>query len=410
MSKSQQPKPCPFCGWGTIIDGGLLLSHVCECNSCHAKTKKYKTWEEAVEAWNQRIVEQTKTRDELHDKKEIIRLNEIINNMELQLQIQKAIIEACIANETYEESWQQKFDSIQSFANYMKALNNALLTSFYYQKENITVEEIEKRLERFTDNSVEKQAYMEVYMKFNTEIATNKIIAWIQHWFTAKGPEHKAIIGISGGIDSSVVAALCVKALGKDSVIGVIMPNGSQADINDSYALCGHLGISHYYGDINDAFRSIINICESKGKTASDQTFINLPPRLRMAVLYAIAQTEKGFVANTCNYSESYIGYDTLWGDDTGSFAPIAELTKSEVKEVGKYLLLPSSLIQKSPADGLSGKTDEDSFGFTYDILDTYLRNHVCPEEIKIKIDSMHQASEFKRRMVQIECCHVFAE
>lgn len=244
----------------------------------------------------------------------------------------------------------------------------------------------------------------------DTEKTTNKIITWIQQWFLANGPLHKAIIGISGGIDSSVVAALCVKALGKENVIGVIMPNGSQADINDSYTLCGHLGITHYYGDINTAFNSIISVCESKGHTASKQTTINLPPRLRMAVLYAIAQTEKGFVANTCNYSESYIGYDTLWGDNTGSFAPIAELTKSEVREVGKYLLLPSSLIQKSPADGLSGLTDEESFGFTYEVLDTYLRDGECPEEIKKKIDFMHQTSEFKRRMVHIECCHVFEE
>ena len=231
---------------------------------------------------------------------------------------------------------------------------------------------------------------------FNAIEIKDRIVAWIREWFEQNGKGCNAVIGISGGKDSSVVAALCVEALGKDRVIGVKMPCGVQPDIDDSNKLIQCLGIKSYTMNIWDAVVGIDNQFPTDIEI-SKQTTINLPPRIRMATLYAISQSVNGRVACTDNLSESYIGYSTRWGDNIGDFCPLANLTTEEVVAVGDACGLPYELTHKIPSDGLCGKTDEDRFGFTYEVLNKYIRTGVCEdEETRRRIDEMHQRNLFK--------------
>ena len=219
------------------------------------------------------------------------------------------------------------------------------------------------------------------------------LVEWIQKWFNDNGPECKAVIGISGGKDSSIVAALCVEALGKDRVIGVMMPNGIQDE--DSIKLIEHLGIQSITVDIKTAYVSIVSAINAQGSVTS-QTNMNLPPRLRMAALYAVSQSINGRVANTCNLSEIYIGWETRWGDAVGDFAPLAGLTCSEVITLGRELNLPITFIEKTPSDGLCGHSDEEAFGFSYDELDRWIRLGEKGENLG-KIRDLHFKNSFKK-------------
>lgn len=240
---------------------------------------------------------------------------------------------------------------------------------------------------------------MTMNYRFNVKKVTEECIDWINDWFQINGPDCKAVIGISGGKDSSVVAALCCEALGKDRVFGVLMPEGNQSDINDSYQLCEHLGIQNITVDISPAIRSLKHgIKPELGDHWSLQTSINLPPRIRMATLYAVSQTVNGRVVGTGNLSENYIGYFTRWGDGASDCEPIGALTVQEVKAIGHYLELPDNLIEKTPADGLCGKTDEDSLGFTYETLDKYLRTGVCENGATLEqIQELREKNLFKQ-------------
>ena len=246
---------------------------------------------------------------------------------------------------------------------------------------------------------------------FNAKQVKDELVKWIQKWFEENGPDCKAVIGISGGKDSSVVAALCVEALGKDRVIGVMMPNGEQSDIDKSYQVVKHLGIRHIQVDISRAVSAVIEdivygiydgvVQGVQQFPITDQTWVNLPPRIRMATLYAISQSVNGRVSNNCNLSEDWVGYSTRWGDSVGDFAPLANLTVTEVKKIGYELGLPTDLIEKVPSDGLCGKTDEDNLGFSYDTLDRYLRTGVCEDaEAKMKIDMLHRKNMFKMKPI----------
>jgi len=221
------------------------------------------------------------------------------------------------------------------------------------------------------------------------------IIKWIQDWFKQNGPDCKAVIGISGGKDSSIVAALCVEALGRDRVIGVMIPDNLSDYDRDAHTLIDWLKIPNMCIELDPIVRPVVNQISESGPW-SDQSSINLRPRLRMSILYAIAQSHNGRVANTCNLSESYIGWETRWGDAVGDFAPLQGLTCSEVIALGRELNLPEELINKVPADGLCGSTDEDAFGFTYDELDRWIRLGVKGENYE-KIKSMHEKNRFKR-------------
>jgi len=238
-------------------------------------------------------------------------------------------------------------------------------------------------------------------MEFNAEKVKNNIVTWIRTFFEINGKDCNAIVGISGGKDSSIVAALCAEALGTDRVVGVIMPNGIQSDIDMAQKLVEYLGIQNKTFNIKEAYDAIINQMESNSIAISEQTKTNLPARIRMATLYAISQSQKGRVANTCNLSEDWVGYATRYGDGAGDFSPLSELTVTEVKAVGRVLSLPNELVDKVPIDGLCGKTDEDNLGFSYDILDKYIRTGICEDErIKSKIDSMHEKNKFKLELM----------
>ncbi|MBQ7777221.1 MAG: NAD(+) synthase [Lachnospiraceae bacterium] len=234
---------------------------------------------------------------------------------------------------------------------------------------------------------------------FDVKEMTAKCIQWIRDWFEENGKGCNAIVGISGGKDSSVVAALCVEALGKDRVIGVLMPCGEQADIDMAQKLVNHLGIKSYEINIANAVNGLLG--ELKDIQVSEQTKINLPPRIRMATLYAVGQSMNGRVANTCNLSEDWVGYSTRYGDSVGDFSPLSRLTVTEVKAIGRELNLPIDLVDKVPSDGLTGKTDEDNLGFSYEMLDRYIREGVCEDEAKrALIDEKHRKNLFKLELM----------
>ena len=228
----------------------------------------------------------------------------------------------------------------------------------------------------------------------------NDCVAWIRKFFEENGPGCNAVVGISGGKDSSVAAALCVEALGKDRVIGVLMPKGEQHDIDMAHLLVNHLGIRHYVINIQDAVEGILkNMPEDLPLTP--QTLQNIPPRVRMTTLYAVSQSHNGRVCNTCNLSEDWVGYSTRYGDSVGDFSPMSFLTVTEVKEVGRVLGLPDVLVDKVPIDGLCGKTDEDNLGFTYAELDVYIRTgFIADLEKKANIDRRHKMNLFKLQLM----------
>ena len=236
---------------------------------------------------------------------------------------------------------------------------------------------------------------------FNVENTTKAAVQWIRDWFEQNGKGCNAVIGISGGKDSSVVAALCVEALGKKRVIGVLMPNGEQPDIDCSKQLVEYLGIPFYVCNIQKAVDGVLQSLEEGGVEITRQTRVNLPPRIRMSTLYALSQSNNGRVANTCNLSEDWVGYSTRYGDAAGDFAPLGKLTVQEVKAIGRELDLPDFLVEKIPSDGLTDRTDEDNLGFTYAVLDKYIRTGVIEnEQTKERIDRLHRLNEFKLKPI----------
>ena len=235
--------------------------------------------------------------------------------------------------------------------------------------------------------------------QFNAKEMKDRCVEWIRDFFAKNGPDCNAVVGISGGKDSSVVAALCVEALGKDRVIGVLMPCGVQADIDMARKLVNHLGIKNYEVNVEAAVSGLLNALPDI--ELSVQTKTNLPPRIRMTTLYAVSQSVNGRVANTCNLSEDWVGYSTRYGDSVGDFSPLSRLTVTEVKAIGKLLGLPEDLVEKVPIDGLCGKTDEENLGFSYAALDQYIREGICEDaELKEKIDRMHERNLFKLELM----------
>ena len=237
---------------------------------------------------------------------------------------------------------------------------------------------------------------------FDVERITKDCVEWIRRFFAENGPDCNAVVGISGGKDSSVVAALCVEALGRDRVIGVLMPCGQQADIDCSRRLVEHLGIRHHVVNVQAAVEGLQKAMPPELELTV-QSRTNLPPRIRMAAQYAVSQSCNGRVANTCNLSEDWVGYSTRYGDAAGDFSPLSRLTVAEVKAVGHYLGLPADLVEKTPIDGLCGKTDEDNLGFTYAELDKYIREGVIEDaEKKARIDRLHRINQFKLELMPV--------
>lgn len=233
---------------------------------------------------------------------------------------------------------------------------------------------------------------------FNAEKIKNDCVEWIRDFFKENGPDCNAVLGISGGKDSSIAAALCAEALGKERVIGVLMPCGEQHDIDMAYMLVNHLDIRHYVVNIKDA---IEGLTKNIPLELSNQSKVNLPPRIRMSTLYAVSQSCNGRVVNTCNLSEDWVGYSTRYGDAAGDFSPLCNLTVQEIKEIGRLLNLPAELVDKVPIDGLCGKTDEDNLGFTYAELDRYIRTGEIEDlDKKARIDEMHRKNLFKLQLM----------
>lgn len=242
-------------------------------------------------------------------------------------------------------------------------------------------------------------------MDFNEKKVTKELLLWLKNWFMENGKDCNAIIGISGGKDSTVTASLCVNALGKDCVIGVMMPNGEQSDIMDSYRVCELLDIRNITINIKDTVdaekKVLLKAIKALGKDElTNQTLINLPARIRMATLYGVGQSMNGRVINTCNLSEDWVGYSTRWGDSVGDVAPLAHFTVDEVRKIGLELGLPRDLVYKTPSDGLCGKTDEDNLGFSYKELDKYIRTGECNSNVQALIDQKHQVNAFKLKPI----------
>jgi len=233
---------------------------------------------------------------------------------------------------------------------------------------------------------------------FDANTVKNQIIQWIADYFRDNAlPETKAVIGISGGKDSSIVAALCARALGKERVFGVLMPQGIQHDIDVSYDLCKTLDITYVVININDPVLALYDGLSKAGLKLNDNAAFNTPARIRMATLYAVSGIVGGRVANTSNLSEDWVGYATKFGDSAGDFSPLSKLTVTEIKAIGRELGLASKFVDKTPIDGLCGKTDEDNLGFTYATLDRYIREGVCEDvKVKEKIDRLHKMNLHK--------------
>ena len=237
-------------------------------------------------------------------------------------------------------------------------------------------------------------------MMFNAQKVKDECVAWIRSFFEQNGKGCNAVVGISGGKDSSVAAALCVEALGKDRVIGVLMPCGVQHDIDAAYLLVNHLSIKHYEINVKDAIDGLLaNMPDDL--EISHQSRVNLPPRIRMSTLYAVSQSCNGRVVNTCNLSEDWVGYSTRYGDAAGDFSPLSHLTVAEILQIGSLLGLPDELVYKTPIDGLCGKTDEENLGFTYAELDRYIRTGEIDDlEKKKRIDHLHKINQFKLQLM----------
>ncbi len=228
-------------------------------------------------------------------------------------------------------------------------------------------------------------------------------VQWIRDYFEENGPGCKAVVGISGGKDSSIVAALCVEALGADRVFGVLMPYRKQKDIADSHRIVEHLGIEACQIDISFAAHAVVKGLRAAQLKPSVQARVNLNPRIRMTVLYAVSQSVNGRVANTCNLSENTIGFSTYNGDAAGDFAPIAMLTVTELFALGRELGLPLDLAEKKPA--CDHGEDEEVIGFTYAVLDRYIRTGVCEDAaVKARIDELERTNRFKLELMPKFC------
>jgi NAD+ synthase len=234
-------------------------------------------------------------------------------------------------------------------------------------------------------------------MMFNAGKVKDALVQWIRDYFDRNGRDATAVIGISGGKDSSIVAGLCVRALGANRVYGVLMPKGEQHDLAVARDLVQHLGIPHCIINIDNPVNTILASIQGAGLSLNRQAEINTPARTRMTILYAVSAIVNGRVANTCNLSEDWVGYSTKFGDAAGDFSPLSRLTVSEVKAVGAELGLPSRFTEKIPEDGLSGLSDEDNLGFSYAVLDKYIREGICGDTtLKDKIDRLHRANLHK--------------
>ena len=238
--------------------------------------------------------------------------------------------------------------------------------------------------------------------EFDARAQLPGLLDWMRAQMAACGGK-TAVVGVSGGKDSSVVTALCCAAYGRENVVGVLMPDGAQPDIDYSNGLVDFLGVRRYTVNIHAAVRGVLDELERLGVEPTRQTTVNLPSRIRMSTLYALAQSvEGGVVLNTSNLSEDWVGYCTVYGDSAGAFSPLGMYTTEEVIALGAALGLPEKFLVKPPSDGLTGLTDEDNLGFSYHAVNEYVRLGECAPETRAQIDAKHRASRFKFRTLPV--------
>lgn len=241
------------------------------------------------------------------------------------------------------------------------------------------------------------------FYNFTPELAFGTIKEHWLGWNAAVKPDCY-IVGVSGGIDSSCVAALAVKLFGKEKVIGVSLPCDGQSDMPDVDKVFEYLGIRRITIDIGDMFNLGMNAIENNAIDVNAVCRTNMPARLRMTMLYGVAQSLNGIVLNTCNRSESAVGNDTLFGDDCGSYAPIQSLTKTEIRAIATWLGLPEDLVNKTPVDGLQPLSDEERLGLTYKTIDAYIRSTGPIDQAdETSIIDKVVKNKFKLKMVRID-------
>lgn len=241
---------------------------------------------------------------------------------------------------------------------------------------------------------------------FNPKKEFDNIVNWTKEWFSENAPNKPAIVGISGGKDSTITAGLLCTALGKDRVCGVILPNGNQKDLDIAIDVCKNMDISYIVINIEDITKSIEKNIGKHFELVNPVKY-NIPPRIRMTYLYAVAASVDGVVANTSNYSEAYIKYETKWGDMCGDFSLLANYTVDEVLQIGQSLvylgLCEERHINKIPEDGLTGHSDEEIFGFTYEELDNYIMYNIPPSIDKLeKIKEMFRNGMHKSKTITL--------
>lgn len=233
---------------------------------------------------------------------------------------------------------------------------------------------------------------------FNVDKVTRDLIQWTRDWFDKNGKDSVAVLGISGGKDSTIAAKIMVEALGENRVIGVMLPRGEQHDQNIAREVCEYLNIQHYDWNIKEIFDVFVNTYTTSIKgPVTEQSMTNLAPRIRMTALRFVAQCKNGRLINTSNLSEDWVGYATIDGDSAGDMSLFSMLTVQEVKAIGHYLGIPEKFVEKIPEDGLVGKSDEDNLGVSYSNIDAYIRSS---SEISVEardiIERKFKANEFK--------------
>lgn len=240
--------------------------------------------------------------------------------------------------------------------------------------------------------------------RFTVEHEVQKIVSWLQKKVQDTGAKG-LVVGVSGGLDSAVVAYLIKRAFPNDS-LGVVMPiHSNEEDIKDAYSVVEQGQLTYATADLTSTHEKHLQaVIESNKKfeqTESDlmrMTDANLRARIRMSTLYTYATLHQYLVVGTDNKSEWYTGYFTKYGDGGVDILPIVDYTKSEIWEMAAYLGVPQEVINKMPsADLWEGQTDEEEMGTTYTHIDAYLDGKDVPKEDAIKIRSMHERTAHKR-------------